>query len=203
MTSAKNKLQEFLQKNKLPLPKYETERIGGPDNDPIFRTTIWLDEYTICGDPAPNKMAAQQSAANSVLNIIAESKSLKIKSNVSTSRYVVWVDEENMSGEHFKLRQNELNVPVISVASKKWGKLTDDTIVAGTTHKNGADVGLIMRITKYLIENDRDEIHIILSRDSFASAAVDLINNNFLNLEKPVKAHNACTAKEVLDIINS
>jgi len=45
MISSKNILQEYFQKNKLPLPKYQTSRCQGcKDNDPVWEARIICDE---------------------------------------------------------------------------------------------------------------------------------------------------------------
>ena len=42
----KNKLQEFCQKHKNDLPDYETNRVGGTDHQPIFKSSVTLHPKT-------------------------------------------------------------------------------------------------------------------------------------------------------------
>ena len=60
--SYKNKLQEYCQKNKLPIPTYET---NGPPGAYVSKTTINGKQFN--GSIEANKKAAEQAVAHLVL----------------------------------------------------------------------------------------------------------------------------------------
>lgn len=69
--SAKNRVQEYFQKNQLPLPKYSTHRVAGADHEPLFVSIIQLSNGpSIEGEKCANKKAAEMSAANKFLSIM-------------------------------------------------------------------------------------------------------------------------------------
>lgn len=83
----KNLLQEYLQKNKLPLAKYETVRLGGPDHSPQFQckltfTNLEGRNIQLHGDIFNNKLQAEQSAAkNASQNMISTMTNSKPQSS--------------------------------------------------------------------------------------------------------------------------
>ena len=68
-SNPKNELQEFFQKNKLPVPKYFCERNGGTDHEPLWISTIVFHDGTvIVGPPSSNKTMADMTVASIALN---------------------------------------------------------------------------------------------------------------------------------------
>ena len=70
MSSAnpKNALQETFQRSDLPLPTYETKRVGGPSHLPIWKSTVKLfDGRTFEGDLESSKTGSEMSAAAKAL----------------------------------------------------------------------------------------------------------------------------------------
>jgi hypothetical protein len=68
--AAKNRLQEYFQARGPSLPRYETERIAGPDHEPVFRATVLLPGVVVTrdiGTDCPTKAAAEESAAGIAL----------------------------------------------------------------------------------------------------------------------------------------
>ena len=72
----KNKLQEHYQKQKLPLPLYNTIRSGGTDHAPLWISTITLQESgkQIIGEINNTKSKAEESAAAIALRTLTYSK---------------------------------------------------------------------------------------------------------------------------------
>jgi Double-stranded RNA binding motif len=65
----KNKLQEYFQKKRSPLPSYETTRHGGPDHKPSWKSTVFLyDGSKFTGEIFFDKISAENSAALNALN---------------------------------------------------------------------------------------------------------------------------------------
>jgi dsRNA-specific ribonuclease len=59
----KNFLQEYFQKNKLSLPKYNSYRDGGTDNEPIWKSElIYNDEKLISTNERTKKLAENNVA---------------------------------------------------------------------------------------------------------------------------------------------
>jgi len=59
----KNTLQEFLQKQRLPLPKYNTIRTGGSDHMPLWISNIQVNGKIFQGNPYSTKVDAENSVA--------------------------------------------------------------------------------------------------------------------------------------------
>lgn len=61
---AKTQLQEFLQKQKQPLPHYSVIAITGPDHAPYFKVSLSVkDERPVYGEGSSRRQAEQQAAA--------------------------------------------------------------------------------------------------------------------------------------------
>lgn len=78
--SSKNILQEYCQKNKLDFPIYETYRIDGTDNLPIFECSInFLNKiYKSTGN---SKICAEKNAASIVCNEIVNNHQIKFSNS--------------------------------------------------------------------------------------------------------------------------
>lgn len=63
--SSKNILQEYCQKNKIPMPIYNTVIIGGTQTIPIFESTLIFNKNTYCATGA-TKIMAEKKVAQSV-----------------------------------------------------------------------------------------------------------------------------------------
>ncbi len=74
-------LQILFQKKSLPLPKYESTRVGGPDHQQLFQTTITGvyegDNYTIQSGIFTSKREAEKDAAKIFLTELGESNLLE------------------------------------------------------------------------------------------------------------------------------
>jgi ribonuclease-3 len=61
---AKTQLQEFLQKDKRPLPQYSVAAVTGPDHAPFFKVALSAkDEKPVYGEGSSRRQAEQQAAA--------------------------------------------------------------------------------------------------------------------------------------------
>jgi hypothetical protein len=67
MSSAKNKLQEYFQKQQLPLPVYNNRQ---EDTTLTWYSTVTLYDGRMASGKAQNKIGAQQSAAENALKLI-------------------------------------------------------------------------------------------------------------------------------------
>ena len=65
---AKSALQEWAQARALGLPDYQTLSSKGPDHEPVFTISVTLENGATAQAKAPSKRAAQQQAAEILLN---------------------------------------------------------------------------------------------------------------------------------------
>ncbi|TNK94237.1 ribonuclease III [Wolbachia endosymbiont of Leptopilina clavipes] len=66
----KTSLQEWTQKNKLPLPEYELVKQTGPAHNPEFTISIFIENYGKVSACASSKKIAEQKAAELILEKI-------------------------------------------------------------------------------------------------------------------------------------
>lgn len=76
MSSNKNKLQEYAQKNVLPMPKYDTIRLPSKDHRVQWKSSVIFTmtnekKYRANGNPSSTKINTEQSAAQKALNYIS------------------------------------------------------------------------------------------------------------------------------------
>ena len=67
-TQAKNKLQEYVQKNKLGSVSYQTLSVSGPSHKPEFRVSALLNGVSLSEGIGNSKKIAEASAAEKALN---------------------------------------------------------------------------------------------------------------------------------------
>jgi hypothetical protein len=65
--NSKNRLQEYCQKNKLEIPRYETNRTGGIDNKPEWASCVNIFNKTFNSNIMNNKTLAELDVANKIL----------------------------------------------------------------------------------------------------------------------------------------
>ncbi|WP_025263952.1 ribonuclease III [Wolbachia endosymbiont of Onchocerca volvulus] len=70
----KTSLQEWTQKNKLPLPKYELKKQTGPAHNPEFTISVYIKNYGRVSACASSKKVAEQKAAELMIGKINNSK---------------------------------------------------------------------------------------------------------------------------------
>ncbi len=72
----KTSLQEWTQKNKLPLPEYELVKQTGPAHNPEFTISICIEDYGKVSACASSKKIAEQKAAELMLEKIGKDSSV-------------------------------------------------------------------------------------------------------------------------------
>ncbi|QKX02026.1 ribonuclease III [Wolbachia endosymbiont of Dirofilaria (Dirofilaria) immitis] len=70
----KTSLQEWTQKNKLPLPEYELIKQAGPAHNPEFTISVYIKNYGRVSACASSKKVAEQKAAELMLEKVNNSK---------------------------------------------------------------------------------------------------------------------------------
>lgn len=204
--SAKNLLQEYYQKKGLPLPTYETKRIGGSDHSPLFiSTVITSDDLIIDSSPKNTRKKSELDAANKAYEVVkTKSKlsdestmsKLSIKSNNENNKkiidnVIIYIDIENKPNSAGNIL-NEYSIEIIGFVSRRHPiaeNINDypcKVIIIPTIVKNGADIGMCMYIANNL--PSKDKTIILLTNDNFGLAANDYLNNflgyksyNFVN----------------------
>lgn len=181
--SSKNDLQEYCQKRRWALPKYITERCGGSDHQPLWRSTVDLGGTAITGWIQSNRVEAEQQVAGAALRYLASMAIAPPKRTIAPGT-VLLVDIENMPkfidavvaevegldifgfvGMHHSLAHRELPTPAIKM-------------VTPSTRPDATDT-YIQTYAGYLISQQRYTTYLIATRDHFGSALVDIITNAF------------------------
>jgi hypothetical protein len=108
---AKNKLQEYYQKQKKALPTYKSNRVGGTDHKPIWQSIVTLENGdTFTSFQSSCRKEAEISAATNALCVIQNADyifieidtfkqyeaAISIKNRYESIRYIFVVDEEFM-----------------------------------------------------------------------------------------------------------
>ena len=183
----KNKLQEFCQKHKNDLPDYDTNRIGGTDHQPIFKSSVTICheglKHTKYGNPKPTAKKAELSAAKEMLTYVENIVNDNIKEFETDVKTYILIDMENIHmGDFFdKYRFNDNyyfigfsteNHPSIKKASSK---ITIQTIKSD--RRDACDILMIGMTAQLLTVNKNIKNIIILTGDHFGPGLVDFINN--------------------------
>ncbi|MDC1215033.1 ribonuclease III [Rhodospirillales bacterium] len=69
---AKTTLQEWAQGHGLGLPSYRITGQEGPDHQPVFSVEVTVEKQPVLSGQGSNKRAAEQAAAEALLNIISK-----------------------------------------------------------------------------------------------------------------------------------
>lgn len=198
--SAKNDLQEYFQKRSLSCPKYETEKIGGSDHQPLFQSTvsfsIFNKNYIVKGEVSSNKKTAEMSAAEKALINVQEKQKIINKKQLNTKICLV-VDLENkpVFGD---VHCNYENLTTIGVCSRNCTvkNVPFQKIVVESLSKDSADTAIILLIAKMILKNDFQTI-IILTKDHFGKNVEDCIKSKSLSDFNHATVHHAISSEEV------
>jgi double-stranded RNA binding protein len=178
----KNQLQEYFQKRNLPLPIFETTNVGGSFVSTVSYTLNGT--HTFRGQSAHSKKTAETLAAHVALAHIEKLERPKVKILGET---YIFLDVENRTDCLAYLASLEL-APEIRVwcfygrSFQAVNKIPSHfrTFPILTTRQNGADVAIIIAVTKLLVEKSMLSSTLALktlnpriwlvSNDSFASS---------------------------------
>lgn len=196
--SVKNQLQEIFQKKQLSLPRYQTIRVGGSAHQPLWQSTITIYDGTqfiglICTDKINTELSAAENALTHLLqnhNSFPQSyqiinRDMNVETNHNSVNIGMLVDLENMPkfihnisnklhkytiyvfvGEHHCLVEKELPPEVIK-------------IISPSTRSDGTDTCMQV-YTGMLLSLEKHEEYIIVTRDHFGSALVEMITSTNL-----------------------
>ena len=217
--SAKNKVQEYFQSQRLPVPKYSSKQVGGSSHEPQWQSTVTncSEVNRVISGVFKNKKAAEQDAASKLLSqletIINEQKTTIV---VDYCDLAIMVDLENqpeflnqlLSVVEFQ-SESDSQITIYGIAAKnhssfqKLHKTIADyeskqlginiiEIQINSSRRDGADIGLSL-LVGMLIEKDIFSKFIVVSNDHFAHALVDSV--------KSLSTTSICATSHVNDII--
>lgn len=206
--SSKNELQEYCQKNRYPLPVYNTSILNEKFVCSVFVSFI-RDPFVSEG--YTSKREAEKDAASKVMEYINSTFS-----SVTTPRVVkkrggaIFIDAENKQNETIDLIKNYdtdgVEIYVFYTKDHPVGikferaKIFDypnvHSITTSSHHRDSADNLLIMHIGQL---RTRYSLYIILTNDHFADSVVDIINENY---DAP-RAYVARTTERILEILKN
>lgn len=203
--SSKNTLQELFQKRKESLPQYKTIRRGGPDNAPKWSSKVILpDGSSYESSIMTSKKEAEIEAASLALESLEKALPQTISLEEET---LLLVDLEN-EGNFFTLFENYIfsNLEIISFSSKvsatpdipSWVK----HLKVGSSHRDSADVGIIMMVTKRMFFNVPKRI-IILTHDHFVYPIKDLVETDLLETKKRPEINIFSEPEELLRFLKT
>lgn len=182
MNNSKNALLEYFQKKALPLPKYTSIRIGGRDHDPLWQSTVLINNTVIVSDICSTKRAAEFSVSDKAL--VALHQCSIVPKHIVPPRTVLLVDVENLPcfidetleqvegltiyafiGQHHHLATKVFPPEVIKILSP-------------STRRDGTDTCIQVHVG-ILLANDNESYdhYLIATRDHFGSALVDMITS--------------------------
>lgn len=179
MSSAKNKLQEYCQKQHLALPIYTVVRVGGPDHQPLYQATLCCDDRSFTGEIYPSKTQASVAVAEQALKVLMEREPSR-KMGMGT-RTVLFVDVENMPNFIDEVVKKIDGMTIYAfvghhhcLAKKTWGPSNVIKIISHSTRLDGTDTAMQVYVGYHLTLNNYDRYY-IATRDHYGSALVEMI----------------------------
>jgi len=193
MANSKNRLQEYFQKNQLPLPQYISVRNGGSDHQPLWKSTVTLyNGEQFHSDNYPSKNQAEISVALMALDAILSPKlTLSVFSEDSNSSNIdvsekesiktaILVDVENLPKFIDAIVDRIKNYTVYAFVGEHHC-LSDKEfpngvikILSPSTRTNGTDTTMQV-YTGMLLAKESYDNYFIVTRDHFGSALVEAI----------------------------
>jgi|SRR3972149_4142912 len=185
--SAKNQLQEYFQKKDIPLPQYESIRVGGADHEPGWMSSVvFPDGSRFDGTVHPTKSSAQCSAAEKAL---ARLNSITIEKSIDRRtvdpRTVLLVDVENLPGFIGEVLAEVEGLDIFAfvgehhcLSSREYPSGVT-VIHSPSTRSDGTDTCIQVYIG-CLLSMNRYDTYLIATRDHYGSALVDIISSTTL-----------------------
>ncbi len=190
--SFKNKLQEIIQRDGGPIPKYITSRIGGTEHQPIFKSLVIYTLSTVankaCGKEARNKKEAEQSAAQKAIQQLSlQPNSPRLRLD-STDQIYILIDLENVDIKKFmnKYSFNDY-VDVYGFISEHHPQSDNkirgvNVIKVPSSRPDAADVGMIMYATQISL-NQLNSSLILVSNDRIFCVLKECLVGTLLDSE--------------------
>lgn len=181
--NVKGLLQEHCQKRKVANPIYERARVGGEDHEPLWISTVTVDQLSFTGDVQKSKILADQAAADIALASLQESERTRATSKILDESTVVLVDVENLPKFIDELKSEVSKCNVIAFVGEHH-PLAEKTfpsnvlvIKTDSTRKDATDTCMQVYVGCLLAKNTYEN-YIIVTRDHFGSSLVDTIRSS-------------------------
>lgn len=197
-TSYKNKLQHYLQTNKLKQIDYITTRVGGNDHFPIWQSIIKYDNKEFKSDEKNNKRDAEQHVAMLVYDYLwndknnhNEKKRKETKLNILHSIYdipnlldfksIVLLDVENIIFDK-KIKKNVLYLAFVAKnTNKRW--IFDEKydnlyiFVSESLGKDASDFLLTLYLGKLTVLMNKNTKYIVFTKDHYGDLLTSFVDN--------------------------
>ena len=216
----KNRLQEYLLLRGESLPIYKSMKMGEAHKSLfIAQVFIHASEFPFCnGAICSTKKGAESTCAEKAYKLlmdenqtICNSQQIKTHSPLEHKCYV-YVDLENVGdcGSVIKEIAPREGLEIVGFVGKLhhhafkkelFGeRMKIQTIPSA--HKDGCDIGMGIIATKLLFDMKENETLIILSRDHWAAAWVECINNNIITFDNLFNVIHCTNTDEIKNHIN-
>jgi hypothetical protein len=192
--SAKNILQEFCQRKKIPFPIYDSKRTGGTAHEPIWECvcTLNIDGETLQEkSTSSNKTTGQLLCAQQLLNKMSD---LAPPKKLFNGNSVILIDVENIPQileelETFDFQGNEDKSSVYLFHSQNF---TLKQFFPGvkvcsikSSLKDSVDIAIQLKVGELL---NTTESFVIITRDHFAHSLREILIHNYN--KKAIVAHS-------------
>jgi len=209
--SSKNDLQEYLQKNKLSLPKY----LCFPIENTKWICRLEVNSHTYISLPCDNKSSAEKFSADLALKDINNTK-VFVNLNVSEDQNIlICVDIENKQYDivHFVKNVKSCNISIVGFISEghsfllKMAQIPEykdprvEIVIVPSTRKDASDIGLSFILGSYISKSVYRN-YIIISGDHFATVLGDCINGNILKLSDTPKAYSFSNIQQSISFLS-
>lgn len=180
--SAKNELQEYFQKLRLPCPEYKSERMGGRDHQPNWISTVKLFDGTeIKGEIHSTKSKAELNAAEKALEVllILNKKTIKTQ-KLYAENAALLVDVENLPNFIDEINDMVQGLDIYAfighhhcLATKKFPSPVKK-IESHSTRVDGTDTCMQV-YTGFFLSQNIYNTYFIATRDHYGSTLVEMI----------------------------
>lgn len=191
--SAKNRLQEYYQKQKLPLPIYDSTNLSSVPHLPSWRATVTLYDGTQYDSPVcTTKTKAELGAAECALKVVdCIPPSTKPSIAEKHFRYPIYVfiDVENQSSdaviELCHRCRISTNLIIYAISGFKHVSATKDypdkrviKMLSPSSRRDGADFYMVMKIGECLGEMKVSAGSVVVvTRDHFGDVMEDILKS--------------------------
>lgn len=184
MTSnPKNLLQEYCQRQKIPLPSYTTTRCGGPNHQPKFISQVIFNKKSYEGEIADSKVKAEMEVALRAcrdLGIISINP-VPIKKLLG-SKPLILIDLDNKGKAMSELTTYTEVADIVAFAGKLSSAARNDLIVptgmnriiVNSSQKDAVDVAIIIYLTQQIERGSYQSIY-VLTGDHFGSTLTEIL----------------------------
>ena len=190
--SYKNALQEYCQKSKLPLPRYETNKVEcGDGNSYMWMTTLYISEELrvepIRGGIEKTKVEAEQSAARLALQFL-DVKEAAIPKLVVLRSTAILIDGENCPRAYESLlRELGDGYTIYTFASaghpalSRTNRGSSDLLIAvPSSRKDAVDISMSIHLGMYIAQGSFSR-YIIITKDHFGACIPECVDEQFKN----------------------